>query len=494
MNTKHMTAALLISALALSASACASEPADVPADTGSDTADAVTEAAEYNPYADRLKVKADLPDGLNFEGASFRTTVNAGDNGNPIPKDIYMEASDGDVVDDTIFNRRIYVEDLLNVKIEPSEVFEASQASSVIRNSVNAGDDEYDVFLGHMIHSGGDALTGIFRNWYDVPYIDFGNPWYPQYSIDSLTVDGVMFLTLSDIMISSIHNTYCMYYNKTLASDYDLGDIYGVIKDGKWTLDKLQEYSMQVYKDLNGDGTQDEGDQYGYATSIDSNVVTYFWAFDVPLIEAKDGVVTITANNAKTVETVSRLRDFFYNSASVCVVDTWTKFPQLFNQGQILFIPRCIGETQTLFRETDNYGIIPFPKFDEAQKAYYTMLDGCSPVMAVPKTAENIDVIGAVMEAMGEYSYKYLYPAYYDVALKVKGTRDETSIEMLDLIMDGRVVDFTFVYDNFKGFAFTLQELLKQNTTQDFSSYYAQKEKSVQKHYDSVLEAFKNAD
>ena len=121
------------------------------------------------------------------------------------------------------------------------------------------------------------------------------------------------------------------------------------------------------------------------------------------------------------------------------------------------------------------------------------MLDGCSPVMAVPKTASNLEMIGAVMEAMGEYSYKYLYPAYYDVALKVKGTRDETSIEMLDLIMEGRLVDFAFVYDNFKGFSFTLQDLLKKNATQDFASYYAKKEKSVQKHYDSVLKAFLEA-
>ena len=495
MKKRSLTAILLLSLLALNAAACGAEasPAEEK-EAGSDApvSEAVTEE-EYNPYAERLKVSAGLPEGLDFGGMSFRTDVNEGDNGNPIPKDIYMENQTGDVVDDTIYARNMHVEELLNVRIEPSVVLSTGDAANYVRKAVSAGDDILDVHLSHMINTGGVALNGIFLNWYDVPYVDFKHEWYPQYSIKELTINDVMFLTMSDIMISSIHNTYCMYFNKDLAEDYDIGDVYSVVKDGKWTLDKMIELSKPLYKDLNGDGTQDVADQYGYATSIGSNVVTFFWSFRVPLIEASADGVKLVANNPKAVDTVSRLRDYFYSSGTVFITDVWTDFPKMFNAGQVLFIPRCVGETQTLFRETENYGIIPFPKYDEAQDAYYTMLDGCSPVMAVPKTASNLEMIGAVMEAMGEYSYKYLYPAYYDVALKVKGTRDETSIEMLDLIMEGRLVDFAFVYDNFKGFSFTLQDLLKKNATQDFASYYAKKEKSVQKHYDSVLKAFLEA-
>ena len=118
------------------------------------------------------------------------------------------------------------------------------------------------------------------------------------------------------------------------------------------------------------------------------------------------------------------------------------------------------------------------------------MIDGCSPLIAVPKTAANTEMIGAVMEAMGEYSYKYVVPAYYDITLKVKGTRDENSIEMLDITCNGRVVDFAFVYDNWKGYAFALTHVLKKNGSTEFASYYQKNEKKALAHFEDVYEQF----
>ncbi|MFQ9149198.1 MAG: hypothetical protein ACLR5G_13490 [Eubacteriales bacterium] len=37
--------------------------------------------------------------------------------------------------------------------------------------------------------------------------------------------------------------TYAMYFNKKLAEDLNTGDIYGLVNDGKWTLDKMAELS-----------------------------------------------------------------------------------------------------------------------------------------------------------------------------------------------------------------------------------------------------------
>ncbi len=489
-RTTTLTAAALLAVL-LAAVSCGDS-----ADNGTVTDAAITAPSTdavtvdpNDPYAERMNVSADLPEGLDFNGAHLRSMVNDSNDG-IMTNDITVDAQSGEIVDDTIYQRKLYVEELLNVVIDPSEVLEYTQASSTIRKSVNAGDDAYDLYLEHMITAGSDTLEGIFLNWYDIPHMNFKQPWYPQATVDSITVDGVMYLLLSDVMMSSFHNTYCYYYNKDIAANYDLPDIYEIVRSGDWTLDKLSELSKGIYRDLNGDGKRDSGDQYAYATSIDSNVVTYAWAFDIDLVDVSSGKPVITANNEKMINSVTKLRDFFYNSGEAFTMTLWTDFIDMFTAGQVLFIPRCIGETQTFFREMENYGLLPFPKYDTAQDAYYTMLDGCSPLIAVPKTASNTEMIGAVMEAMGEYSYKYVVPAYYDVALKVKGTRDENSIEMLDIIADGRVVDFGFVYDSWKGFSFSLTELLAEKHNGDFASYYQKKEKSVTKHYDSVYETF----
>jgi len=46
-----------------------------------------------------------------------------------------------------------------------------------------------------------------------------------------------------------------------------------------------------------------------------------------------------------------------------------------------------------------------------------------------------------MLEALQSESAKTVRPAYYDIALKTKYTRDDDSVEMLDLIFNTRVVD-----------------------------------------------------
>ncbi|MGM9624875.1 MAG: hypothetical protein ACI3XM_04115, partial [Eubacteriales bacterium] len=281
-GSAYVLCLLLLSALV----ACSAEDnADEGNLVGSTTTLSAEEtAAPDDPYAARMLVSANLPKELNFNGAHLRTMVNSSKD-NVMTSDIYLEKETGDVVDDAIYRRRVYVEELLNIVFDPSVAMEVSDASSAIRRTVNAGDDAYDLYLEHMIQAGSDTLTGIFLDWYDIPHMNFTNPWYPQDSIESMTVDGTMYLLLSDVMRSALHNTYCYYFNKEIAANYDLPDIYELVRSGTWTIDKVTELSKDVYQDLNGNGQHDEEDRYGYATSIDSNVVTYFWAFDVPLVD-----------------------------------------------------------------------------------------------------------------------------------------------------------------------------------------------------------------
>ena len=161
-----------------------------------------------------------------------------------------------------------------------------------------------------------------------------------------------------------------------------------------------------------------------------------------------------------------------------------------FAKGHAVLSNGYISMSLTHFRELeDEYGILPYPKWDEAQENYYTMSDGNHEALAVPKTVQNIEAVGTITEALCAESYKILVPAYYDVALKVKSTRDEQSIAMLDRIVDSRVFDFGFVYHASKGAAFLIQDLVNTNNS-NFESTYAKKEKAITKHYNNVIEFF----
>ena len=119
------------------------------------------------------------------------------------------------------------------------------------------------------------------------------------------------------------------------------------------------------------------------------------------------------------------------------------------------------------------------------------MVDGSHQALAVPVTSNNIEMIGAVTEVLNAESWKLVTPAYYDVALKVKATRDMESVEMLDQIFNSRIFDFGYVYDGWGGPSFLIENLVRAKKT-DFESEYAKKEKGILKQYEKVIDWFEN--
>lgn len=89
--------------------------------------------------------------------------------------------------------------------------------------------------------------------------------------------------------------------------------------------------------------------------------------------------------------------------------------------------------------ETD-FGIIPYPKYDEEQKDYCARVSYYMPPM-IPITNTNLELVGAVLEEANYRAKKNITPAYYDITLKGKYSRDPESISMLDLIFASRVID-----------------------------------------------------
>ena len=59
---------------------------------------------------------------------------------------------------------------------------------------------------------------------------------------------------------------------------------------------------------------------------------------------------------------------------------------------------------------------------------------------------------------------------------------------MLDLIMDGRLVNATFLYDSWNGYAYKISSLINSNN--DLASFTAKNDKSVIKHFEKVLAIF----
>ena len=72
------------------------------------------------------------------------------------------------------------------------------------------------------------------------------------------------------------------------------------------------------------------------------------------------------------------------------------------------------------------FGIVPTPKYNEAQERYYAFNHGCAPCSIV-KTAKDPEMSAHVLEALNYLSSGSTVPCYCDQVLKGKVARDSES-------------------------------------------------------------------
>ena len=484
------TAALLLALLLLMLSACSETPSvtDSP-QTAAPSVDETEPAPEPEEINSRLAEKDNLPE-ADFEGRVF-TVIGSTDSS--AYKYIEVEDLTGEGVNDAAFARNTAVEERFDTKIAFFPNADYSACSRTITNSVTAGDGgAFDLVQYHVVENSGVAMKGYYLNWYDVPYIDFTRSWWSDSNINDLTINGRCFLAMGDFAISTIGGTYCMYYDKQEAQNYQIEDLYEVVREGRLTLDFLKGIASQIYTDKNGDGIKNEGDYFALASNQRSNFNTYLWACDNQIFSRDDtGELAYNYFSEHLVNVYDSCWDLLNSYEGV-----WTGFDHgsainLFtNYGALLCNGTLDSATSALVEFEHDYGVIPYPKYDEAQTEYKTMVDGYHEAMAVAKTAENLEFIGTMTEALCAESYKQVMPAFFDVCLKQRYASSPADAEMMDLCVASRVFDLGYVYDNWKGISFAFEELLRDPQHQDITSYYQRKKKVVEKYYSKVVELF----
>ncbi|MBR5459934.1 MAG: hypothetical protein IKV53_03630 [Clostridia bacterium] len=441
-------------------------------------------------FYERSLVSDDLPE-KDYGGRDFRVVIHD-------LKDIYIpeeEKNKGDLIKDAKLARNEKVENRFNVKIKVVYNGTYGEVSDYVSKTVLAGNDEFDLLMGMAVSTGGLVQKNLFLNWYNIEHVNFDKPWWAESNKTDLTYNGKCPLAVSDLNFSSLTSTYCMLFNKNLAASYELGDIYGIVLDGKWTYDKLHEMVKDIYVD-DGNDTRDESDFYGLAHANGSCVNTYLWAFDNPVCAKNaEGVPQIAIKTDKINSIVTDIYDMFYNTEGVYFDGKLSNEKAL--SGDIFYSKRAIFTTGSIGAPTterfrnfeDDIGIIPYPKYDENQTEYYTMADGFHTILAVPKTCRDTAFVGMITEALSAESWKTLTPTLYEIALKTRYLRDNESKEIMDIIINGRTFDFGYIYDNWQGYSFTLEFMMRDGMS-NFESYYNKQYATARMQYKLIVKAF----
>lgn len=413
-------------------------------DTPSGTNDGTTAGSDGDTTTAPVTVASDkdeLPD-IKFDGREFKVLAAES---TAYKGYIDVEESNGDVLNDAIYDSNRAVEDRFNVKIV-QESLGAVQANETGAKIIMAGDHEYDIISFTDRNALQHAIDGLLLSYAEMPYIDLTKDYWCQSINQSMTIGGNQWLAYGDFNLSVYDYTFALAFNKQMLDELKLDDPYELVNSGKWTYDVFNKMCVAAVKDLNGDTKMDENDRYGWS-AIPKQVSPTMWvaAGAQSIKKDKDDLPYFSmSGDEKFASVYDKLvdiawsNDAWYNSGLNADI---TK-DLMFKNGNALFQTTSFGMLDKgYYREmTTDYGVLPHPKWDESQESYYSRVEG-GRILAIPVTTTDKDFTGIMLEAMASSAHEKIIPAYFEISLKAKYTRDDESAQMFDLIMNTRVYD-----------------------------------------------------
>lgn len=487
---KRTISALLLIAMLASVS-CGS------AGTGNDiTSDdtTVSESTETSAETnDRENVKDNLPE-TDFGGDKFTMLVRT-----ERSYEFEAEEENGDLLNDAVYKRNLAVEDRFNIKFDNvlmDSVWgdQATQFTNSLRASIQAGEGAYDIVASYAATIPALVSQGVFANWSDMKYVDFSKPWWSEKVKDEMTINGKCFMITGDISLTLWEGMTCVMFNKKLADNYGIGNMYDLVKEGNWTFDKMLDITKDRYQDLDGDGEVSDNDAFGMIHGTATEIDNYKEAFEIPVTKrGDDGYPEFALKSEKIVDVLTRLDAWVWNSNDVYWGLNLDRpvLQEIFSRGNSLLFDSTLGATQNLRDMKDDFGIIPYPKYDENQKDYHsTSLDEFS-MFVIPIDAPDMDKTAFITEALCAESYKKVVPVFYDVVLKTKNARDNDSAQMIDIIRDGLVFDWGYIYSVTMGHpGHQLSILLNAHNT-NIASEFDKNAKTYEKNLEKALKVYR---
>lgn len=482
LNTIRISSLLLSLLIMISAVSCISSA--VPSGSEGKTEEITVETGTGD--TESMKITDELGS-YDFEGRMFHVVACSGFFFSPYD----VENENGELLNDAAFRRNSIIEERFNMQIKYT-MLEGSgpESNNAVIKDVTAGDQTYSLGISHpFIGLTGLITGGYVYNWNKVPAVDFDKPWWNGSFNHQLQIGNILPCASSDFIY---FNSGAIFFNKDILGSHQLENPYESVRNGTWTWDKLSEMTRTVSLDINGDGTFDTRDQYGYSIILNHRMipVPYSCGEKTCTLDA-DGYPTLANMNTEKMHViVGKYYSLLYENPGTYLYTAGNEL-EMFRNGRVLFLHYVIQNIKAL-RELDfDYGLLPQPKYDKEQPAYYSLAQ--SNVMIIPSNASDLEFTGVIIEALSAESYKTVLPALYEVTFENKYLRDEDSYKMFNIIKDSLVYDTLWNYAEGDQMVYFLSQLMSKKST-DLSSFYAanyqKTENKMRDFYDLTTETY----
>lgn len=368
----------------------------------------------------------------------------------------YTTSMEGSELNRAIYFRNIEIEEELEIEFDYIQR-DDDEFSNYITTSCMTGGEGVDIISGYHYYHTSLQNMECYKNLMNsaFTYLKLDRPYWNQNFIKYAKSNDSLFVLLGDMNISAYMTTFSMYFNKTLLKDVcKLGDsdIYKTVIDGDWTIDKLIEL-VKNSAQLDGVDGDSDGDIYGYTSHYEVHAYDGFVsAFDIDMVQTKaDGTHTLmdSTTQQKMLEAAQKLVDFYRTDDVYLVgkgVSSYTQPVAYFKQGRSIFCTASIGDSQHLSEMTDEYGLLPLPKYTDKQESYYAGVQDSHNSIAVMYGDKDYAMISAVLEKLAHKSYTSVRPTLFEKVIKYQQLKDADSVEVFDIILDSTRWDFSDIY------------------------------------------------
>ena len=481
---KRKTSFLLALLCVLSAVSCGSATNDGAVTTAGSTDDTTT-AAETEPAYEWPDV--DLG-GKKFSILNSSTTWG-------FYTTLDLEAETGDVLDDAVYRRNSLLEDKLNFEFDVTEIDIESGTIDKMKSSVMSGEDVYQCGFLRGENLSPLISEGMFVDLNKMSGLRLDEPYWDQQIRDAASIgeNKALYIAGTDFSLMGFGGTICTYFNKDMLEKLGGESPYQLVRDGKWTLDRMKEYAA-LGANLNGDTSFD--------FSADGNatygIATWYSGATAMLLGSGEEYIKRGDNNKPYLAIEN---DHFYNVCEKIAGITSVKgeFIEINDSSKNKHYELAFADSRCLmtiaeikasnkFRDmNDSFGILPMPKYDENQENYVCYRAPATTYLCVPVTNTTLDETAAVLDAASYLSYTDVLPVYYNVTIAQKGLRDEESIEMLEIIQSSRYFDTGRVF----GWTTTLYDSIETSLLKgksDVASKIANQKSKVETNIEKTWE------
>lgn len=490
------TLAIVLAMLMLVATlvACA-QPGDSADTTTAATADTQAPTGDNGTPADTsadvttLYVEDEIPEELNFNN----TTISILYWSDVEQPEFEVLEQTGDIVNDAIYLRNLNTETRIGVDLNfvgtPGNYNNQKNFVSTVLNSISSG-GEHDIFSGYSMVGATLAVNGYVQDMNSLDHLDFEKPWWPASLVDQATINNKLYFASGDISTNMLHMMYAVFFNKQLIIDNNLENPYELVTDGKWTYTKMFELGSNVYADKNGDGTRDKEDAYGLCTAS-IHYDAFFTGAGLNTVEKDNNdqlLISPTFNSEKTIALLEGICTYMWDGQDGYHGSTG----EVFAKGNTIFtLDRSYMGLLRKDEITFEYGIVPVPKYDEAQENYVTCLGFPYSMYSISIASHNSEAAAATLECLASEAYREVTPMLFETSMKLKYSSDNEASAMYDIIREGVSIDIGRIFcTELSNLTYnTFRDRCSGNTPNAWASAYRAADKKMTRALQDINEA-----